>query len=525
MSEAWGVAVATVMGPDRYEDRLDAALGLASEAAGVPDGYLYLLDASERRLHLAQSRARPAADPARAPAGPLFQQLEGGVEWSAPTLPLELIRSPEMGLERMVTTPVGQMHSLPLESDGSMIGLLQIGPIGGHGLRRARRRSLAELAPSLGFLIAHARHEEALRRQLAAAEARLEGGQRLAGAAVDLDSFVGLLLDLALSSTGAPSGFVAIVERQGDSPAVRAEAGMAAGFAAQVDLSPEGGLFDWSPAADGGALILADFEAAGRLGFASPIAVPLVEQGEPLGIFALDFGAGQTFDENALKLLEAFAEQVRLMLHNARLFATFSDSYLGTVKGLAVALDARRPHTRDHHERVAAVAVELARELGGGEEELAALREAGLIHDVGLAGAVGVEGGSDADVEHPTLGASLIEHLPLPPAIAAAVATHHEWLDGWGFPRGLHGDEIPRAGRILALAEFAVEMGTGDAVREPWPADRLAEEIAQRRGSQFDPEVADAALRLAARGGLDLAPSTNDPPATEKEHDGLQDRE
>jgi putative nucleotidyltransferase with HDIG domain len=501
MSDAWETTATAVMTPGSYEERLDAAMALAGDAAGLPDAYLYLVDASERRLHLAQSRARPAADPSRASGGPLVAQLEGGAEWSAPTVPLELVRTPEMESTRTVTTSVGTMHSLPLHADGRLVGLLQLGPLGGRGNGRSARR-LGELAAPLGFFVARARAEEELRLQLAAAEARLEGGQRLAGAAVDLDSFVGLLLDLALSSTGAKSGFVAIVERPDEAPVVRAEAGMAPGFADQVDLSPGGGLFDWSPSTEGGALILADFEAAARLSLASPIAVPLVERGEPLGIFALDFGPGGSFDENALTLLEVFAEQVRLMLHNARLFATFADSYLDTVKGLAAALDARRPHTHDHHPRVAAVAVALVRELGGGEEEAWAVEQAGLIHDVGLAGAVGIEGGSDADVEHPTLGASLIEHLPLPDSVAAAVATHHEWLDGWGFPRGLRDEEIPRSGRILGLAEFVVEMATGDALREPWDSERIAAEIGQRRGSQFDPAVADAALGLAARGEL-----------------------
>jgi HD-GYP domain-containing protein (c-di-GMP phosphodiesterase class II) len=413
-------------------------------------------------------------------------------------VPLELVRTPEMEARRTVTTSVGMMHSLPLHAGGRLVGLLQLGPVGGRRTGRPARR-LAELASPLGFVIARARAEEELRLKLAAAEARLEGGQRLAGAAVDLDSFVGLLLDLALSSTGAKSGFVAIIERADEAPVVRAEAGMAPGFAEQVDLSPTGGLFDWSTSIEGGALILTDFEAAERLSLAAPIAVPLLEQSEPLGIFALDFGPGGSFDENALGLLEVFAEQVRLMLHNARLFSTFADSYLDTVKGLAAALDARRAHTHDHHERVAAVAVALVGELGGSEEEAWALEQAGLIHDVGLAGAVGIEGGSDADVEHPTLGASLIEHLPLPDSIAAAVATHHEWLDGWGFPRGLRGEEMPRSGRILGVAEFVVEMATGDAVREPWSSERIAAEIGQRRGSQFDPAVADAAVSLAAR--------------------------
>ena len=502
---SWEQVSAAVIAPPGYAERLEAALALASEAADLPDAYLYLLDASGRRLHLAQSRARPAADPSRAAAGPLAEQLEGGAEWSAPTPPLELTRTPELETERAVTTPVGTLWSLPLESDGDLLGLLQVGPLGKRDPRRAARQGLAALAPPLAFVLARARREEELRLRLTAAEARLEGSRRLAGAAVDLDSFVRLLLDLALSSTGAGSGFVAIVPARGAAPQVRAAAGMPDQFATQVDLSPVGGLFEWHPAAEGGALVLVDLEAAARFGLSAPIAVPLVEGGEPLGIFAIDFGPDRLFDENALALLEAFAEQVRLMLHNARLFEAFSHSYLDTVKGLATALDARRPHTADHHERVAAVAVAIAAELGGGEEEAAALRDAGLIHDVGLAGTIGVEGGNETDVEHPTLGASLIEHLPLPPAIAGAVATHHEWVDGWGFPRGLRGEEIPRAGRILGMAEFLVEMGTGDAVREPWPVDRLAAEIAVRRGSQFDPEVADAALRLAARDGLALS--------------------
>jgi putative nucleotidyltransferase with HDIG domain len=514
MSGSWEAVARAVLAPERYEQRLDAALALVSEATGVPDVYLYLAEPSGRRLHLAQSRARPAADPTRAAPAPLPPQLEGGAEWSAPSAPLELTRTPESERERSVVTPVGTLWSHPLhEPDGALLGLVQCGPLPKRGLARRAHRALHERSAPLAFVLARAQREETLRLQLTAAEASLEGARRLAGAAVDLDRFLALLLDLARTSTGAQAGFVAIVERPGEPPRVRVEAEMAPGFAQRADLSPAGGLFDWSLAigeagdGGGGALVLDDVEAAVRLGLHAPVAVPLLEGGEPLGIFALDFGPGGAFAEGALELLETFSEQVTLMLDNARLFGAFAERYFGTVKGLAAALDARRPSTHDHHARVAQVAVALARELGDREEDTQALREAALVHDVGLAGAVGIEGGSDADVEHPTLGASLIEHLPLAPAVAGAVATHHEWFDGWGFPRGLRGEQIPRAGRVLALAEFLVEMGTGDATRAPWPLQRLTDDVAQRRGSQFDPEVADAALRLAARGALDLAPA------------------
>lgn len=507
MSARWAQTVAAVLEPERFETRLEALLALARAAAGAPDCYLYLLDASERHLHLAHSIARPAGDPTRAPAGPLPQQLEGGAEWSAPMPPLELARSAELERERTLATPVGTMHALPMRDwGGGFSGLIEVGPVGLRGLRRRSARRLRELAGPLGFALQRAREEHALAQRLAAAEVELQGSRRLAGATVDLDRFVGLLLDLARNSTGARSGFVAIVERPGEAPVVHAQSNMQEGFAASVDLSPTGGLFDWTPAieGEGGVLALVGFEQAQRLGLASPIAVPMLQRDEPLGIFALDFGEHASFDERTLELLSTFAEQVRLMLDNARVFSVFSGRYMETVKGLAEALDSRRVHTRDHHARVSAVAMLLGRELGGDAQEQRVLREAGLVHDVGLAGASGLEGGSEIDLEHPTLGASLIEHLPIAPAIAAAVATHHEWHDGWGFPRGIDGEQIPHAGRVLALAEFLVEMSTGDAVRDPWGVERIVAELRQRRGSQFDPEVAGAALRLAGRGALEL---------------------
>ena len=508
MTDAWRTTAQLLSERHDYDERLAALLEWVSDRSGRPDAYLYLVDASERHLHLARSRARATLDPTRAAPIPLSAEIEGGAEFSAPTAPLELRRADEHEQERTVITPVGRMHALPLrETGGDLIGVFQVGPLAKGDLPKRARGRLRDDAPALAAAVAQTRREHDLRLQLTAAQTALEGGRKLAGSAVDLDRFVALLLELALNTTGASGGFVAIVDENG-TLGVRTDIGMPDGFAERVDLSPEHGLFDWSPAGDdGGALIVRDFEAAAELGLHMLLAVPLLEDAEPLGILALDFAAGGEVDENSLELLETFADQVRLMLHNARLFGAFADRYLGTVQGLARALDARRPHTRGHHERVAAVAEALAAELGASEGDRFAVREAGLIHDVGLAGAVGVEGGAEADIEHPTLGASLVEHLPLPAAVAGAVATHHEWHDGWGFPRGLSGEEIPRAGSILALAEFAVEMTTADPVRPGWSQDRLADEVRQRRGSQFAPDVADAALRLAEHGELTKEPT------------------
>jgi putative nucleotidyltransferase with HDIG domain len=497
-----------LVGTQEYRPRLEEALEVVKKIAERPDAYLYVTEPGGRRFHLEHTNARPAADPTRVAPGPLQTALEGGAEWSVPTPPFEIARIDEDAGPRVVTSPVGRLYSLPVTAGegGDLIALVRVGPVGDDEVPRGVVRAYRGIAAPLAVVIGQARREEELRSRLASATAQVEASRKLAGSAVDVERLVALLLDLALAGTRTEAGFVAVRSEE-HNLLVRAAAGMPEGFAETVDLTPETGLFDWS-AAEGGALFLRDLEAAERLGIRSLLAVPLMEEGEPLGVFALvTFAEGADFDEHDLSLLEAFAEQIRLMLYNAQLFGSFAERYMTTVEGLATALDARRPDTVGHHHMVSAIAAAIAGETGLGDEEIEAVRVAGLIHDVGLAGSA--EGSWETDVEHPTVGASLVAHLPLHPGVSGAVATHHEWFDGWGFPAGLSGDEIPPTGRVLAAAEFLVELASPDAVRPGWPPDRLGAVLTQRSGSQFDPAVADAAARLLAEGALPLpAPTT-----------------
>jgi HD-GYP domain-containing protein (c-di-GMP phosphodiesterase class II) len=487
-----------------YRERLDLALAAVATITERPDAYLYVAEPGGRRFHLEHTKARPAADPTRSAPGPMEQTMEGGAEWSVPTPPFEIALGAADERERVVTSPVGRLYSLPLRSpDGALIALAQAGPATVDDVPAPVVARFRRMADDLAIVVTQTRREEELRLRLASAVAQVQANRRLAGSAVDVERLVGLLLELALSSTRTDAGFVAIAREEDRRLSVRAASGMPAGFAETVDLSPETGLLDWS-AADGGALFVRDLETAERMGVRSMLAVPLVgEGGEALGVFALvNFGEGGTFDEHSLELLETFTEQIRLMLHNARLFGSFAERYLVTVQGLARALDARRPETHGHHALVSDVATAVAREAGLDAEEVDAVREAGLIHDVGLAGST--EGSWQADVEHPIVGSSLVAHLPLHPSVAGAVASHHEWFDGWGFPAGLRGDDIPPAGRALAVAEFLAEMATPDAVRPGLGPERLADELRVRSASQFDPRVADAAVRLLDQHALPL---------------------
>jgi putative nucleotidyltransferase with HDIG domain len=469
-----------------------------NRATGHSLSYLYLPDASGRRLRLERSHGQAPDRPEEGDLLMSSEQDEGGAGWSAPTAALELPRGPEDEADRMVQTPLGPMRSVALrDTGGELIAIIQTGPVGRRGLKRSQLAQIESLRKPLAFALGQALAAESVHQRLLDATARLEAQERIAGSALDVSRFTQLLLDMALSSTRTDAGFVAIAHEDTGGLEVRAQSGMPEGFDQRIDLSPEGGTFDWSVAEFGGALALADFEVAGELGIKSLLAVPLMEEGQALGIFALvNFGSAGTFDESGLELCAVFADQIRLMLHNQRVFHDFAERYLDTLKALARALDARTPQTTDHHQRVSELARTLGRALGVSGPRLEALRTAGLIHDVGLAAVGSAEGAAESDIEHPSVGASLIEHLPVHSDLIAAVATHHEWHDGWGFPRGVAGEHIPVSGRILAMAEFMVEMTTESPVRGAWEPSRLLEEIAARRGTQFEPVVADTATRL-----------------------------
>jgi putative nucleotidyltransferase with HDIG domain len=491
--------VAEILAPEHYESRLDRVMEAVGRATGHPLSSLYLPDASGRRLRLERTRGEA---PERAQEEDVMvsgdAELMGGAGWSSPTASLELPRGPEDESDRTVQTPLGPMRALALhDPEGSLVAVVFTGPLGRRRLGRSQRAKVDGLRRPAAFALQQAIAAESVHLRLVDATARLEAQERLAGSAMDANRFTQLLLDMALSSTQTDAGFVAIQRADSGELEVRASAGMPDDFEQAVDLSPRGGMFDWSVAEFGGALALADFEAAAQVGIKSLLAVPLMEQGEALGIFALvNFGSAGTFDENGLELCAVFADQIRLMLHNQRVFHEFAERYIDTLKALARALDARTPQTADHHQRVAELARTLGAELDLPGQRLDAIETAGLIHDVGLAAVGAAEGAAESDIEHPTVGASLIEHLPVDSDLIAAVATHHEWHDGWGFPRGVAGDHIPVSGRALALAEFMVEMTTDTPVREAWEPARLAEEIGARRGTQFDPAIADAATRL-----------------------------
>jgi len=172
---------------------------------------------------------------------------------------------------------------------------------------------------------------------------------------------------------------------------------------------------------------------------------------------------------------------------------------------LTRAIATRDPYTRGHCVRVTELAERVARRLGWDEERLAGLRLGGALHDVGkLSIAPGVleKAGPLTETEralvrrHPAVGAELLAPIPEARPALPYVLYHHERWDGGGYPTGCGGTEIPEGARLLAVADAFDAMTSDRPYRAAMPHAEALRELVRCSGSQFDPALTGAFLRV-----------------------------
>jgi putative nucleotidyltransferase with HDIG domain len=190
-------------------------------------------------------------------------------------------------------------------------------------------------------------------------------------------------------------------------------------------------------------------------------------------------------------------------------------AYVGAIRALAVALDARDPYTAGHSERVSAIAVALGREMALSADDLDVLRLGALLHDIGKIGI------SDAVLrkpdaltaeeyemikEHPGLGARIMRSVPFLAPHLPIVELHHERPDGRGYPYGLTSEQTPLLARIVHVADAFDAITSARAYRPARPSSEAVRELWRHAGTQFDAEVVQALLRaLPAIGAVDVS--------------------
>ncbi len=253
-------------------------------------------------------------------------------------------------------------------------------------------------------------------------------------------------------------------------------------------------------------------ENARKYSYASCIALPLMDGARAFGVLLLFDDKVNVFDADELKLLEEMAGDLAFGILTLRVKVAHREhelrlqqNMLQTVEAIASIVEMRDPYTSGHQGRVAALAQEIARQMGLPEEQMHAIHLAGLVHDLGkiqVPAEILSKPGKLTEIEysmiklHPQAGYDILKGIDFSWPIAQMVLQHHERLDGSGYPQGLKDEDILPGTRILSVADVVEAMSSHRPYRPGRGVEVALEEVLRGRGAQYDSRVVDACVAL-----------------------------
>jgi cyclic di-GMP phosphodiesterase len=182
---------------------------------------------------------------------------------------------------------------------------------------------------------------------------------------------------------------------------------------------------------------------------------------------------------------------------------------VATLEALVAVVEARDSWFAGHSLRVAQMAVSIAAETGHSDEEIEQVRQAGLLHDIGMIavpeGLLSKQGAlTPAEFElmkrHTVVASEILAPIPHLAGVSAFVRGHHERWDGKGYPDGLSGEGIPWGARMIGAAEVYDALATARPYREQLAPELAVERMHELIGSVLSPEVHSALAAVVERG-------------------------
>jgi len=179
--------------------------------------------------------------------------------------------------------------------------------------------------------------------------------------------------------------------------------------------------------------------------------------------------------------------------------------YSGTLEAMILALDLREHETGYHSYRVTEYAINLGKHMKLSDEELSIIAKGALLHDIGKIGVpdhilLKPDKLTDDEWEqmrkHAEFGYELLKKIDFLEQSAKIVHTHHERYDGQGYPSGLSGEDIPLGSRIFSVVDALDAMTSRRTYRKAIPFEEAVQKIAEASGTQFDPGVIEAFMRV-----------------------------
>ncbi|HKI25122.1 MAG TPA: HD domain-containing phosphohydrolase [Candidatus Sulfotelmatobacter sp.] len=246
---------------------------------------------------------------------------------------------------------------------------------------------------------------------------------------------------------------------------------------------------------------------------------PLKAAGKLAGVIALGRRPGDAlYEDSELDALQLLCGYVALAVHNhaltqtiaqrvsenLRLMASLHGFYDNALEAFATAIDVKHVNIHGHSLRVGRYAAAIGEAMGMEPSEVAALRSAGYLHDIGKVAVdrrlFGKPGALNPEefremADHTTVGHQIVSSVQFPwPKIPEAVRWHHERSDGSGYPDKLGLNDLPMAVRIVGIADSFDAMTSARPYRAPMSVGSALSDLVRLTPEKFDPNVVQGLL-------------------------------
>jgi len=220
-----------------------------------------------------------------------------------------------------------------------------------------------------------------------------------------------------------------------------------------------------------------------------------------IGVFQVLNKKNGKFTKENEEILTAIGSIATAAIENSLLYAEQKKSFTSFIEALSTTLDSRDYITAGHSRRVTLYAVEIARLMKLDPEQREVIRYAGLLHDIGKIGIPEVillkdrklsEDEYEMIKRHANLTRSILNKINFMKNyrdIPSIAASHHERIDGQGYPDNMRGDDIPLGGKILAVADAFDALTSRKPYQDRIELDKVMEIIERDTGKAFEPYV------------------------------------
>ena len=235
------------------------------------------------------------------------------------------------------------------------------------------------------------------------------------------------------------------------------------------------------------------------------LALPLICE-DIMGVIIIKRGKNDSpFEKFDQDVLMTVVEQAMIGIKNLQLYEDQQKIIFGSIRSLVTLLDMRVPQEYTHSPYFSRLVTALANQMNLDEKQVESLKYASLLHDAGKA---------DIPLQiltktskltakeykiikrHPVKGAQILRPMQILKPVIQIIMHHHEKFNGTGYPSKLKKGQIPLGARIMAVADAFEAMVYGRPYRERMDINSAIKEIKKKSGSQFDPKVVEAFLRI-----------------------------